>query len=38
MGINKNYFLIEFCFDIIVLLEGNTCIAQPNLEVLPIEF
>ena len=35
MGINKKYFLIEFCFDIIA---GNTCIAQPNLEVLPIEF
>ena len=38
MGINKNYFLIEFCFEIIVLSEGNTCIAQPNLEVLPFEF
>ena len=35
MRINKNYFLIEFCFEIIVLSEGNTCIAQPNLEVLP---
>ena len=23
----KNYFLIEFCFEIIVLSEGNTCIA-----------
>ena len=27
MGINKNYFLIEFCFEIIILSEGNTCIA-----------
>ena len=27
MGINNNYFLIEFCFEVIVLSEGNTCIA-----------
>ena len=33
----KNYFLIEFCFEIIVLSEGNTCIAQPNLEVEPFK-
>ena len=38
MEINKNYFLIEFCFEIIVFSEGNTCKAQPNLEVLPFEF
>ena len=27
MGFKKNYFLIEFCFEIIFLSEGNTFIA-----------
>ena len=34
----KIFFDCILCFKIIVLSEDNTCIAQPNLEVLPFEF